>query len=258
MATITLTLPVAGTGITAGLHANNYTAIQTAVNGGLDNNNWASGRIFAPSKLTQEAAVDQNIMAWDNANTTWKPRAASVLGKAALGLVEVYDRITATTDVNTTLAETTLYTKTITGGDLGTNKMLRLLIHGDYLHNNVAADTMIVRIKYGATTLYASNAYNLGNVISATRHPYTLQIYLQNFGATNNQALSARLDTEIANTAAPTTGLGLWAPTAAPLTAFGIATEDSTADKTLLVTVQWSASSVNNSWRARGGVLELG
>src|SRR5262249_20492170 len=39
MGLITLTDPVAGTVITAGLHANNNAALRTAINGGLDNNN---------------------------------------------------------------------------------------------------------------------------------------------------------------------------------------------------------------------------
>lgn len=70
MPTITLTLPIAGTGITAGLHATNYTTIQTAVNG-LDANNWAAGKIFAPSKLTQEGATVGQVPVWNG--SIWAP-----------------------------------------------------------------------------------------------------------------------------------------------------------------------------------------
>lgn len=42
MPTITLTLPVAGNGITAGLHATNYADLQALLNGGLDADNLAA------------------------------------------------------------------------------------------------------------------------------------------------------------------------------------------------------------------------
>lgn len=64
MATISLTLPVSGTVITAGLHSTNYTAIQGAINGGLDTANWASGLIFAPSKFMQEGATTGQGIIW--------------------------------------------------------------------------------------------------------------------------------------------------------------------------------------------------
>jgi hypothetical protein len=71
MGTISLTSPVAGTTITAGLHATNYTTIQTVINGNLDANNWAAGKIFAPSKLLQEGAASNQVLAWNG--TIWAP-----------------------------------------------------------------------------------------------------------------------------------------------------------------------------------------
>src|SRR6266545_3512638 len=150
MPTISLSLPVAGTVVTAGLHANNYTILQTLLNGGLDTANWASGKIFAPSKIMQESAVDGDGIAWDNTATIWKRttdkalRLAALSGvpAAALALPVVYDRVTTAVDVNTSIAETSIYTKAITGNDMGTNRKLRLMMLGDYLHNNVAGDTV--------------------------------------------------------------------------------------------------------------------
>lgn len=45
MGTITLTLPVAGNQITAGLHAANYAAIQAAINGDIDSANIEDGSV---------------------------------------------------------------------------------------------------------------------------------------------------------------------------------------------------------------------
>lgn len=71
MGTITLTNPSAGTVVTAGLHATNYTTIQTVINGNLDANNWGAGKIFAPSKLTQEGASTGQVLAWSGSQ--WAP-----------------------------------------------------------------------------------------------------------------------------------------------------------------------------------------
>jgi hypothetical protein len=71
LGTISLTNPIAGTVIAAGLHATNYTVIQTVINGNLDTNNWATGKIFAPSKLMQEAATVGQKLEWNG--TIWVP-----------------------------------------------------------------------------------------------------------------------------------------------------------------------------------------
>jgi hypothetical protein len=72
MPTISLTLPVAGTVAQAGLVASDFTSIQNLLNGGLDTANWAFGKIFAPSKIMQESAVDGDGLAWDNSASIWK------------------------------------------------------------------------------------------------------------------------------------------------------------------------------------------
>ncbi len=51
MPSITLTLPTAGTQITAGLHSANYAALQTLLNGGLDNTNVLAAAGIVGSKL---------------------------------------------------------------------------------------------------------------------------------------------------------------------------------------------------------------
>jgi hypothetical protein len=71
VSSISLTLPVAGTVITAGLHATNYTSLQSLLNGGLDTANWAAGKIFPPSKLTQEGATTGQAIVWNG--SAWAP-----------------------------------------------------------------------------------------------------------------------------------------------------------------------------------------
>ncbi len=64
--TITLTLPVAGTNVGAGLHATNYAAIQALVNGTLDNTNIAALAAIAKSKIKATGAFS----AYKSANQT--------------------------------------------------------------------------------------------------------------------------------------------------------------------------------------------
>jgi hypothetical protein len=78
---ITLTLPTSGTVITAGLHSNNYTALQTLLNGGLDNNNFAAGKIFDPAKLMQNGAIDGDPLGWDNTLVKWVPASTLAAGR---------------------------------------------------------------------------------------------------------------------------------------------------------------------------------
>jgi hypothetical protein len=75
--TISLSLPVAGTTITAGLHSANYGALQTLLNGGLDAANFAGGQILAPSKLTQEGATDGQFLKWVQSSSKWVPSSAA-------------------------------------------------------------------------------------------------------------------------------------------------------------------------------------
>lgn len=248
MPTVTLTLPTAATVITAGLHANNYTILQTFLNGGLDTANWASGKIFAPSKLMQEAATAKDGLLWNAAAAIWEPK----------GVAGVYDRVTATADIQNTAAETSIYTKSIVGGDMGTSKGLRLTMSGDYLHNNGAGDAIAFRVKFGGSTLWQPANFTLGGTASAIRHPWIWTVLLENVGAANSQQLAVKLEGAATTEAAPTTGIG-------NLTnAFvgyggnaGLSAIDTASAQTLDVTVQWSAASANNSWRLRKATLEL-
>lgn len=71
MPTITLTLPTSGTVITAGLHSNNYSALQTLLNGGLDNNNILASAGIVLSKLGQSGAVTSQAPVWNG--SAWVP-----------------------------------------------------------------------------------------------------------------------------------------------------------------------------------------
>lgn len=159
---------------------------------------------------------------------------------------------TADNDVNTTASETTFYSVTVPANSLGTNGMAEMLILGDYLFNNSTADTCAVRVKFGGVTILG-DSFGLPTSINASRWPFVWRVFLANKGATNSQWLNFTATHVDARVGAPTTGWGgLTAETAdggqgGVLGPSSAATIDTTVDQTLLVSVQFSASSANNS-----------
>lgn len=82
MGVIVLSDPVSGTLADATVIANNNSAIKAAINGGIDNNNFAAGKIFDPSKLMQNGATTGQALLWNGSN--WAPGAATKTTVSAL------------------------------------------------------------------------------------------------------------------------------------------------------------------------------
>ena len=171
-------------------------------------------------------------------------KSAGGISIAATG-ASVLNRTATSLTIGNTITETSLYNFTVTQNILSTNKMLKIVIFGSYLNDSAGTRTIILRIKYGATTLYQDTSNTLGN--SANRRAFFFIIYLANQGATNSQVLGGKLD--ISDDVAATTGLGDIGASASgdvfttPI--YGSATEDSTADKTFDVTVVHSVANAN-------------
>jgi hypothetical protein len=169
----------------------------------------------------------------------------------------VLNRATASVDINTSVAETDFYNFSVPGNTIGATKMLRLTIFGDYLHNNVAGDTANIRLYFGGTKHY-DFSHNFAGVIAATRQPWFATICIANLNATNSQAIFGSFINADANNAAPTTGIGvLNAGRGGQIGITTLGVIDTTAAAVVRLSAQWSASSVNNSFRSRYAVLEL-
>ena len=154
---------------------------------------------------------------------------------------------TADLDVNTTTTETTLYSVTVGANKMGSNGQVVMDVEGDWLYNNNTADNMTLRIKFGGVTSISA-AQTLGS-LNASRVPYVLRITASNRGATNAQLISL---TMLSSDAGAGTGIGQWHGGSAEGGAMQTtAAIDTTVNQTLLISVQWSASSANDSWRRR-------
>jgi hypothetical protein len=167
-----------------------------------------------------------------------------------LALQYVLDRDVAVATVDTSAAETTVYSYTVVAATLSTNKALRLTMLADYLNNTGGASNLTVKAKYGGTAFYTSTTFSVTQ--SASRRAVRLVCELTGRNATNSQQASG---TFLLSGASGVTGAG-----SAPTVDFGVYTNlaiDSTADQALLVTVQHGTSDANISFRAQVVFLEL-
>jgi hypothetical protein len=130
-------------------------------------------------------------------------------------------------DVTNTTTETTVLSFSVPGGTLGTDGALRITIQARVVH--VITGTATFRLKYGATTILTI-AVPPG--VTVADKSADIWFLLCATGATNSQRASGRVDMQDANGAI----FSRWNQE-------GVATEDSTAAKTLALTVQWGAAS---------------
>lgn len=251
MGTITLTLPVAGNQITAGLHSSNYAAIQSAINGNIENVNIKSNAAIAVSKLA--AGTDGYYLKTTAGVPTWTIDPAS----------KIY-RKTTEKDIQNTAVETDLLNGEITvaAGDMSTNLSLNAILNGDFLDN--AAGTARLRVKFGGTTILDSS---LDSAVNDTdRRPWELAVRISNLGANNSQFTIAKLF--VGSETVGTTGIGNWGSVAqsidnadsaaiAPMGSTGTTSIDTSAACAFVVTVEWSVASVNLSFRLKYARIEI-
>lgn len=172
-------------------------------------------------------------------------------GWVTLSSHSVLSRVTADAGPVNTTAETDLFSFSVPGGTLGTSGVLRLTLWGDALSDNGAA-VIALRATYGATVLGNTN---LGHPTSSgQRRKWRIVVELAGDGATNAQILSALLF--VAESNATHDWYSNATSVAAPLTGFRTVAEDSTAAKTLAVTVAPNIAGSNIDWICRGALLE--
>lgn len=166
-------------------------------------------------------------------------------------------RKTSEKDVVSTVTETDLLNSSVTigAGVLGTDRMLRAVLIGDYLNNSGANRTFTLKVKLGATTLFQDDSVSL--TAGATRRPWRIEFELANLGAPNSQFLFGKVDLGI-NTA-PTTGIGdLYTNDMnGPWGTSGTAAVDTSSAQALAVTVTHSAADANLSMRLKYAVVEV-
>lgn len=159
-------------------------------------------------------------------------------------------------DVTSSITETDFLNYTVPANTLGTNKALRITIRGDALNNSGGVATIRLKITYGATLMF--NDLGGSAASDASRRAYNIDLILFAKNATNSQGIYGTAYLGAAGLA--TTGIGDMADneivTSAPLAGIN-ATEDSTANKTLKITVTNSVNANTQSTRRLYSVIEL-
>lgn len=161
----------------------------------------------------------------------------------ATGAVIVKDRVTSDVIVDATVTETNIYLETISGGLLGINKSLFLYLEcGEF--DLTQGETVTLRLKYGATTMcsvvIASDACT-----PVTDANMVVLVRLHADGGTGAQIGSMAVvvgSTQANNPVMNNTNR----------LKVGGATEDSTADKNLAVTAQFSSVTASKIVMSRG------
>lgn len=165
----------------------------------------------------------------------------------------LWERYVDEVDVVNTTTETTILTKDIPPNALGTTGSVRLRIIGDYLNNSGSADTFILRVKLGSTTLYQDTTASL--TASASRRAAHFELLLGNITA-SSQVLGGVI--WLSEAGGATTGLGgLNSNGALKAPIHGTASESTTVTKTLDITVQHTTANANISFRMKYATLEL-
>ena len=157
--------------------------------------------------------------------------ANATLPEASIAHALNRDVVAAT--VSGTTSETTVYTYTVPGGTLGTNKMLRLTLLGT-INCGTATTSGTIRAKYGATTVCAVGLGNSGSSSYAMRFSFELSA-LNSASSQVGVAVFLR-GSNSSDDGTSTTTAGAVYP------CYGTAAEASAADKALTITIQPGSS----------------
>lgn len=145
--------------------------------------------------------------------------------------------------IEDTTTPTTVFSRTITGGLIGADEMLRLTLFCDVLFNNNIADTLTMRIRWGSPLLTEANMAPAA--LSATRRIIAVTVLVANRNSLTSQNVMYRAECDVNFATGRPVLVGLAQDT-----------QQTQYALTLAVTFLWSAASMNNSLRVFQGVLE--
>ena len=217
--TFTVTLPAAAT-----VGANFALVIKNASTGVITVDGNASETIDGSTTITVPA-YDAVTVISDGSNWAAIRAATTTLSKT-----------TSTTTVTATTGDVLSYS--VPANTLGTDQILEVEIVGDFLNNGGGSVDLVWTATYGATTIASINS---GSAVgpSASRRPVCFRLVLAANNATNAQRVWAHL---IYGAAGSDAG-AMAAPMGHYTAGHNTCAEDSTASKTLAVSVNTSSGS---------------
>lgn len=231
-----------GTGITAALEDQRFNEFATGINNCItkDGQNAATANLpmggFKHTNVA-DASADTHYASW---------------GQVKTNLARIYGRTTADTTITATTTETSLCSYTITGGDLGTTRGVRLHLLG-YITNSSGGNVdFIIRAKFGATTLFACTCATATNGASRLLH---IIFDVLNDASASAQVSYFRIEVGDAIAGTSTMDIGSSGP-GRTANNYNASSENTASDKNLVITSQ-ASSATSTTVVAKYSYVEL-
>lgn len=164
-----------------------------------------------------------------------QPQIDAKLATTATTYAKILNHTTTPVTVGDTVTETSIYSFSVPGGSLSTNRRIGVKLFGKW--SGDGSHALTIRAKYGATTICSLEYFNSGGTPSNA--PFNIQFDLTSSGATGTQNGFLQAQAYAAFEIIDSSG---------QQASFGTATEDSTADKTLNITVQWTVADNSDTY----------
>ena len=163
-------------------------------------------------------------------------------------------RLGAIVTLASSTSETDLISWAVLGGLLGTNRSLRLTLHGDTINNSGSNTTLAIKVSFGGTILWLDTSGTIA--ASANRRPFKLEVMISNINSASVQYATGYWLHGTAGGA--TNGLGDLSAAGQRETVFsGSATINTASDATVLVRATHGNSASTIDIRVQHAILEL-
>ena len=187
------------------------------------------------SKVLASSSVTSTELGYVSGVTSSIQTQLDALATTETTYAKILNHTTTPVTVGDTVTETSIYSFSVPGGSLSTNRRIGVKLFGKWSGDGLY--TLTIRAKYGATTICSLEYINSGGFPSNA--PFNIQFDLTGSGATGTQNGFLQAQAYAAFEVIDSSG---------QQASFGTATEDSTADKTLNITVQWTVADNSDTY----------
>lgn len=174
------------------------------------------------------------------ANPVWADATASTLLEASGADVNITNDTT----------ETNIFSISVPGGVLSTNKAIRGYVHITNARFNDTNATLTLRLKYGATTLITMVIDPSAGTGGSHKGEIHFMLFANASATAQSAYMRARLKTETLDPVNTAAGDNMEA------SAVGTATENSAGALNLVLSAQWATAALDNDFQRRGYVVE--
>ena len=187
------------------------------------------------SKVLASSSVTSTELGYVSGVTSSIQTQLDALATTETTYAKILNHTTTPVTVGDTVTETSIYSFSVPGGSLSTNRRIGVKLFGKW--SGDGSHALTIRAKYGATTICSLEYFNSGGTPSNA--PFNIQFDLTSSGATGTQNGFLQAQAYDAREVIASSG---------QQASFGTATEDSTADKTLNITVQWTVADNSDTY----------